>query len=82
MGLDWHAEFYRLDRILSRFAGNLLAFRWIQTLLGLKLGLTYRYDNRREKITGHNPARWRPCKEGTSPAYLGRPAGANWHGRV
>jgi hypothetical protein len=25
-------------------------------ILGLKLGLTYRYDNRRERIIGRNPA--------------------------
>ena len=29
------------------------------SLLALKLGLTYRYDNRRENIIGWNPARSR-----------------------
>jgi radical SAM superfamily enzyme YgiQ (UPF0313 family) len=55
-GADWlYAQFYRLDRILWRFARNLLAFRWMPALLGLRLGLTYRYDNKRESITGWNP---------------------------
>lgn len=56
-GADWlYAQFYRLDRILRRFAHNILAFRWMSALLGLKLGLTYRYDNKRENIIGWNPA--------------------------
>jgi radical SAM superfamily enzyme YgiQ (UPF0313 family) len=56
-GADWlYAQFYRLDRILWRFARNLLAFRWMSALLGLKLSLTYRYDNKRESIVGWNPA--------------------------
>jgi radical SAM superfamily enzyme YgiQ (UPF0313 family) len=57
-GADWlYARFYRLDHILWRFARNVLAFKWMSALLGLKLGLTYRYDNRREKIIGRNPAK-------------------------
>ncbi len=56
-GADWlYAEFYRLDRILWRFARNILACRCIPAILGLKLGLTYRYDNKREHIRGRNPA--------------------------
>jgi hypothetical protein len=53
---DWlYAQFYRLDRILWRFMRNLLALGWLPALLGLKLGLTYRYDNKRENIVGWNP---------------------------
>jgi radical SAM superfamily enzyme YgiQ (UPF0313 family) len=56
-GADWlYARFYRLDQILGRFAWNLFTFRWTPALLGLKLSLTYRYDNRREKIIGWNPS--------------------------
>jgi radical SAM superfamily enzyme YgiQ (UPF0313 family) len=56
-GADWlYSQFYRLDRILWRFARNILGFRWMSALLGLKLGLTYRYDNKRENIGGWNPA--------------------------
>ena len=56
-GADWlYSRFYRLDQILWRFMRNVLAFRWMAAVLGLKLGLTYRYDNRRERIIGWNPA--------------------------
>jgi radical SAM superfamily enzyme YgiQ (UPF0313 family) len=56
-GADWlYACFYSLDKILWRFARNIFAFRWMSAFLGLKLGLTYRYDNQREKIFGWNPA--------------------------
>lgn len=59
-GADWlYAQFYRLDRILWRFVRNLLAFGGVPPSPGLKLGLTYRYDNRREGIVGWNPARAR-----------------------
>ena len=59
-GADWlYAQFYRLDRILWRFARAVLTVGWLPALLGLKLGLTYRYDNRREQIVGWNPARAR-----------------------
>jgi radical SAM superfamily enzyme YgiQ (UPF0313 family) len=55
-GADWlYAQFYRLDRILWRFVRSLFVVGWTPALLGLKLGLTYRYDNRREKIAGWNP---------------------------
>ena len=56
-GADWlYAQFYRLDRILRRFLRGVFAVGWMPALLGLKLGLTYRYDNRREGIVGWNPA--------------------------
>jgi radical SAM superfamily enzyme YgiQ (UPF0313 family) len=57
-GADWlYSRFYRLDRILLRFVRALLAVGPRPAWLGLKLGLTYRYDNRREGIAGWNPAR-------------------------
>jgi radical SAM superfamily enzyme YgiQ (UPF0313 family) len=57
-GADWlYAQFYRLDRILLRFARGVLTIGPLAALLALKLGLTYRYDNRREGIVGWNPAR-------------------------
>jgi radical SAM superfamily enzyme YgiQ (UPF0313 family) len=72
-GADWlYDQFYRLDRILWRFARNLLAFRWMPALLGLRLGLTYRYDNRRENIKGWNPAVSHKRHE-LDPAIPGRP---------
>ena len=52
-GADWvYAQFYRLDRVLWRFVRAVFAGRWLLAVLGLKLGLTYRYDNRREGIVG------------------------------
>jgi radical SAM superfamily enzyme YgiQ (UPF0313 family) len=57
-GADWlYAQFYRLDRILWRFLYAAFSVGWTPALLGLRLGLTYRYDNRREQIIGWNPAR-------------------------
>ena len=56
-GADWlYAQFYRLDRILLRFVRCAFTTGWLPAWLGLKLGLTYRYDNRREKVRGRNPA--------------------------
>jgi radical SAM superfamily enzyme YgiQ (UPF0313 family) len=56
-GADWvYSRFYRLDRILWRFVRGVFSLGWMPALLGLKLGLTYRYDNRREAIVGWNPA--------------------------
>ena len=56
-GADWLiASFYRLDRVLWRFARNVLSLRWVSAVLGLKLSLTYRYDVKRGKIVGWNPA--------------------------
>jgi hypothetical protein len=55
-GADWlYAQFYRIDRILVRFLRTLGTCGWVPALLGLKLNLTYRYDNRRERIRGSNP---------------------------
>jgi radical SAM superfamily enzyme YgiQ (UPF0313 family) len=60
-GADWlYAQFYRLDRILWRFARSVFTIGWMPALLALKLGLTYRYDNKREGIVGWNPARTVP----------------------
>jgi len=57
-GADWlYAQFYRLDRVLWRFAKAVFKLGWMPAWLGLKLGLTYRYDNRRQGIRGWNPAR-------------------------
>jgi len=63
-GADWlYAQFYRLDRILCRFARAVFTVGWMPAILALKLGLTYRYDNRRERIIGWNPAHgW--CRRG------------------
>ncbi|MEE4271891.1 MAG: radical SAM protein [Thermoanaerobaculales bacterium] len=56
-GADWlYSRFYRLDRILNRFARGLFTLGPAGALLGLKLGMTYRYDNKREGIVGSNPA--------------------------
>jgi hypothetical protein len=52
-GADWlYAQFYRLDRILLRFVRGVVTVGWMPAWLGLRLGLTYRYDNRREGIVG------------------------------
>ena len=57
-GADWlYAQFYRLDRIICRFARAVFTIGLMPALLSLKLGLTYRYDNKREGIVGWNPAR-------------------------
>jgi radical SAM superfamily enzyme YgiQ (UPF0313 family) len=57
-GADWlYAQFYRADRILARFVRTLFECGWAPALLNLKLNLTYRYDNCRERIRGRNPAR-------------------------
>lgn len=59
-GADWlYAQFYRLDRILLRFLRALPVLGPAGALLGLRLGLTYRYDNRREGIVGRDPERRR-----------------------
>ena len=57
-GADWlYAQYYRLDRILLRFVRAVFAIGWLPAFLSLKLNLTYRYDNKRERIIGRNPAR-------------------------
>ena len=56
-GADWvYAQFYRLDRILWRFARGLFTVGWMPELLSLKINLTYRYDNLREGVVGRDPA--------------------------
>lgn len=56
-GADWlYARFFRLDRIVIRFARALVTLGPLPAWLGLKLGLTYRYDNRHQGIVGRNPA--------------------------
>jgi radical SAM superfamily enzyme YgiQ (UPF0313 family) len=56
-GADWlYARFYRLDWILRRFMRGLFTVGLKAAWLGIRLGLTYRYDNRREGIIGWNPA--------------------------
>ncbi len=71
-GADWmYAQFYRLDRILLRFVRALVDLGRAQAWVGLRLNLTYRYDNRREDIVGSNPAEaGDPCslRHGLSPA--------------
>jgi hypothetical protein len=70
-GADWvYAQYYRLDRILWRFARAVFTVGCLPALLALKLGLTYRYDNRREGIAGWNPANRR--RLAASPSRLGR----------
>jgi radical SAM superfamily enzyme YgiQ (UPF0313 family) len=67
-GADWlYAEFYRLDRILVRFLRALLSLGRAAAWVGLRLNLTYRYDNRRERIVGRNPARRDAAASGTWP---------------
>jgi radical SAM superfamily enzyme YgiQ (UPF0313 family) len=57
-GADWvYAQFYRLDRILLRALRTALTSGWLQAWLALNLNLTYRGDNKRERIRGRNPAR-------------------------
>ena len=56
-GADWlYRQFYRLDRILLRRLRALAVAGPVPAYVGLRLGLTYRYDNRRERIRGRNPA--------------------------
>lgn len=54
-GADWlYIRFYRLDHIVLRFFRTLFSSGWVPAWLGLRLGLTYRYDNRREGLTRRN----------------------------
>jgi radical SAM superfamily enzyme YgiQ (UPF0313 family) len=56
-GADWlYHQYYRLDRILWRTIRTALAAGLFPALLSWRLGITYRYDNRREGIIGKNPA--------------------------
>ena len=66
-GADWlYAQFYRLDRILWRFVHGVFTIGWMPALLSLKLGLTYRYDNLRERIVGWDPCP--KCENSAKPA--------------
>jgi radical SAM superfamily enzyme YgiQ (UPF0313 family) len=61
-GADWlYAQYYRLDRIVWRAARTLWNVGFLAAIMALRLNLTYRYDNRREGITGRNPAADRPA---------------------
>lgn len=72
-GADWlYRSFYRLDRIILRSLNALFLMGPAQALLSLKLGLTYRYDNRREGIVGRNPARHAPQPETGEQGLLER----------
>jgi radical SAM superfamily enzyme YgiQ (UPF0313 family) len=56
-GADWlYRQFYRLDRIVVRTMRTLFTSGWIPAWLTWRLNMTYRYDNRREKVRGRNPA--------------------------
>ncbi|HPA71885.1 MAG TPA: radical SAM protein [Spirochaetota bacterium] len=56
-GADWlYRSFYRLDRILARSIKTVFTLGPAQAYLALRLNLTYRYDNMREKIRGRNVA--------------------------
>ena len=56
-GADWlYARFYRLDRIVVRAVRTAWTCGLVPAWLLFRVNLTYRYDNRREGIAGHNPA--------------------------
>jgi hypothetical protein len=56
-GTDWlYRQFYRLDRILLRTLRSLLTLGPLTAYVIWRLNMTYRYDNIRERIIGHNPA--------------------------
>jgi radical SAM superfamily enzyme YgiQ (UPF0313 family) len=56
-GADWlYNQFYRLDRVILRALRTLWTAGPVPALISLKLNLTYRYDNIRERIVGRNPA--------------------------
>ena len=76
-GADWlYAQFYRLDRIVWRFVTGLFTLGPVPALLVLKLGMTYRYDNRRERIIGRNPARRDVSQHARGRRWLPVPGGA------
>jgi radical SAM superfamily enzyme YgiQ (UPF0313 family) len=55
-GADWlYNSFYRLDKIILRTLGAMWRLGILKALLGFKLNMTYRYDNKRENIVGYNP---------------------------
>lgn len=56
-GADWlYAQYYRLDRIIIRSIRSLFTVGPLMTYVGLRVNLTYRYNNKREGIIGANPA--------------------------
>jgi radical SAM superfamily enzyme YgiQ (UPF0313 family) len=56
-GADWlYRQFYRLDRIVLRTIRAIFTVGLMPAYLSFRLNMTYRYDNRREKIVGKNPA--------------------------
>ena len=55
-GADWlYSQFYRLDKIFIRTLRTLFVVGPVTAYLTWRLNMTYRYDNKREKITGRNP---------------------------
>ena len=59
-GADWlYAQFYSPARILKRFLRSAFTLGPMAASLAMRLNWTYRYDNQREGIVGHNPARTR-----------------------
>lgn len=56
-GADWlYAQYYRLDRVIIRSIRSLFTVGLLMTYVGWRVNLTYRYNNRRERIIGANPA--------------------------
>ena len=50
-GADWlYLQFYRFDRICLRAVKTLLQHGWLTAFIVFRLGFTYRYDNRHEKL--------------------------------
>jgi len=50
-GADWlYLQFYRLDRICLRAVKTMLRHGWLTAIIVFRLGLTYRYDNRHERL--------------------------------
>lgn len=67
-GADWlYSGFYRLDRIIVRTLRALWSLGLIAAVLVWRLNMTYRYDNKRERIRGRNPARSRPNTTAIAP---------------
>ena len=62
-GADWlYSQFYRFDRILLRTAIALIKVGVFPAILTWKLNMTYRYDMKRLKIKGRNPAGQKPFR--------------------
>jgi radical SAM superfamily enzyme YgiQ (UPF0313 family) len=57
-GADWlYRQFYRLDRVLLRAWRTGRIGGLASAIILLRVNLTYRYDNIRERIIGYDPAR-------------------------